>query len=134
MKLNLKDPDLVHWLAVPDRKQALEFTAQGWAIAEACTSLGEYENPQALIVRMLGQIISGFVDESVKKVGPDLAVEWQMSKDRLTATIAFEIEALNELSGICDMELSELQSAIQSSLELSLLKIYNQHKDKQQLH
>jgi hypothetical protein len=134
MNLNLTDPDLVHWLPVPDRKQALEFTAQGWALAEACALLGEYESPQALIVRMLGQIISGFVDGSAKKAGPDLAVEWQMPKDRLTATVAFEIDALKELSGICDMELGELQSAIQSSLELSLLKIYNQHKDQQHLH
>ena len=134
MKLNLTDPDLVHWLALPGRKQALEFTAQGWALAEACALLGEYENPQALIVQMLGQIISGIVDESAKKAGPDLAVEWQMAKDRLTATVAFKIDALKELCGICDMELGELQSAIQSSLELSLLEIYNQQKGNQQLH
>ena len=132
--MNLTDPDLVHWLALPERKQALEFTAEGWALAEGCALLGDYEKPQELIAQLLGQIINGFVGESARRAGPDLAVEWQVSEDRLTAVVAFDIDALREVSGICDMELGEFQSAIQSSLELSLAEIYNQHKDKRQLH
>ena len=47
---------------------------------------------------------------------------------------AFQTAALKALSAICDMEVGELQSAVQSSLETELLDMYDQHKDKQQLH
>lgn len=130
--MNPNDPDLVHWRSLPERRQALEFTAQGWALAEACALLGEYEKPQALIVYMLSHIISGLVEEGANG-GPELNIEWQV-KDGLTATVAFQTDALKALSGVCNMEVGEMQSAIQASLELSLLETYDEHKDKQQLH
>jgi hypothetical protein len=43
-------------------------------------------------------------------------------------------DALKAVAGVLTMELGELQSAIQSSLELALLELYNKHKDKQLLH
>lgn len=128
------DPDLVHWLALPGRKQALEFTAQGWALVEVCAVLAEYPQPQDLIVHMLGQLISGLVETDTKTSGGELRVEWRMPEDGLTGTAAFEIDALKAVAGVCDMDLGELQTAIQSSLELSLLKLYNEHNDKQRLH
>lgn len=57
-----------------------------------------------------------------------------MPDDGLTATVAFQTDALKALSAVCDMEIGELQSAIQASLEVALLEMYNEHKDKQQLH
>jgi hypothetical protein len=130
--MNPVEPDLVHWRALPERKQALEFTAQGWALAEACTLIGEYEKPQALVVFMLSQIISGLVEGDPKN-GPELNVDWQV-KEGLTASIAFHTDALKALATVCDMEIGELQSAVQSSLELALLEMYDEHKGKQQLH
>jgi hypothetical protein len=40
------DIDLVHWHWMPDRQQALQFTAQGWALVEALAQFGEYLRPQ----------------------------------------------------------------------------------------
>ena len=128
------DPDLVHWLALPERKQALEFTAQGWALVEVCAVLAEYPKPQDLIVHMLGQLINAFIDTDTKTPGGELRVEWRMPEDGLTATAAFETDALKAVAGVCDMDLGELQTAIQSSLELALLKLYEEHDDKQRLH
>lgn len=130
--MNPNDPELLHWRALPERRQALEFTAQGWALAEACAMAGEFDRPQTLIVHMLGEIIGNLIEEDADK-GPSLDVEWQLNHG-LTATVAFRTDALKALSGVCRMEIGEMQSAIQSSLELALLDIYDEHKDKQQLH
>jgi len=126
------DTDLIHWHMLPEHRQALEFTAQGWALVEVCALAGEFPLPQALVVSMLSEIISDFVEEDAKS-GPELNVEWQMS-DELTASIAFQTDALKALAVVCDMEIGELQNAIQSSFELALLDRYNKHKPKQQLH
>jgi hypothetical protein len=83
------DPDLLHWKSQRDGKQALVFTAQGWAMAEVCAALGEVRRPQDLIARMLGEIINAFVDIGSKS-GGELQAEWTMPEDRLTATVAFE--------------------------------------------
>ena len=128
------DPDLVHWTATAERKQALEFTAQGWAIVEVCAVIGEFDGPRELIGHMLGQIIEGFVDDKSAKFGGQLQAEWRVPADGLTAVVAFSTDALKALAGVVDMDLGELQSALQSSLELVLLEFYNEHKDKQQLH
>jgi hypothetical protein len=128
------DPDLVHWTAAAEHKQALEFTAQGWAIVEVCAVLGEFERPRDLIGHMLGQIINGFVGDKSAKSGGELQAEWRIPEDGLTATVAFATDALKEVAGVLDMALGEFQSAVQSSLELALLEFYNKHKDKQQLH
>jgi hypothetical protein len=130
--MNPLDLDLVHWRSLPERKQALEFTAQGWALAEAC-ALHYKRKPQAFVVHMLGEIISGIVDDT-RQSGPELNIEWQRPTDGLTASIAFQTRPLTELAGICDMELGELQSAIQNSFEGFLLELYNQFSNKQRLH
>lgn len=128
----MTDPELVHWRPLPERRQALEFTAQGWALAEACALLSAYEQPQMLIIDMLSQIINDLIEEDAK-TGAKLSVEWQV-EDGLTASVAFQTDALRALSGVCNMQVGEMQSAIQSSLELSLLDTYNEHKENQQLH
>jgi hypothetical protein len=134
MATKATDPDLVHWRSLPEGKQALEFTAQGWAIVEVCAALGEFQRPQDLIAHMLGQIINGFVETDTKSTGGELQAEWSMQEDGLTATVAFGTDALKAVSGVLDMDLGELQSALQASLELSLLELYNEHSDKQRLH
>jgi hypothetical protein len=128
------DPDLVRWTALPEHKQALAFTAQGWAIVEVCAALGEFQKPQELIGRMLGQIINGFLEHDTNASGGELQVSWSMPGNGLTATVAFETGALKGVAAACDMEVGELQSAIQSSLELSLLELYKEHNDAQRLH
>jgi hypothetical protein len=45
------DVDLVHWHRMPDRQQALQFSAQGWALFEALAQFGEYVKPQHLVGR-----------------------------------------------------------------------------------
>jgi hypothetical protein len=134
MSTKSTDPDLVDWLALPERKQALGFTAQGWAVVEVCAVLTEYPKPQDLVVHMLGQLINEFVEIDTKTPGGELRVDWRMPEDGLTATAAFETDALKVVAGVCDMDLGELQTAIQSSLELALLKLYDEHNDKQRLH
>jgi hypothetical protein len=134
MPTRTADPDLLHWVTLAERTQALRFTAQGWALAEACALLGEYGKPQEMIVEMLGAIINGFVEEGTKSARGELQAEWRLPENGLTATVAFGTDALKAVSGVCDMDLSELQSAIQSSVELTLLDLYNKHKDKRQLH
>jgi hypothetical protein len=128
------DPGLVRWTALPEGKQALAFTAQGWAIVEVCAVLGEFRKPQELIGRMLGQIINGFVEHDTNASGGELQVSWRMPENGLKATVAFEMGALKGVAAACDMEVGELQSAIQSSLELSLLELYKEHNDAQRLH
>jgi hypothetical protein len=83
---------------------------------------------------MLGQIINGFVEHDTNRSGGELQVAWSMPANGLTATVSFETEALKGVAAACDMELGELQSAIQSSLELSLLELYKEHNDAQRLH
>jgi hypothetical protein len=134
MSTETADPGLVHWTSLPGRKQALEFSARGWAIAEVCAALGDFPTPQDLIGQMLGRIINGFIESGASPLGGELQVSWQIPEGGLTATAAFEIDALEAVAGVFDMELGELQSAIQSSLELSLLELYNEHNDKLRLH
>lgn len=126
-------PELMHWRSVAGRKQALAFTAEGWALAEACALLSKHGQPQTFLLSTLGRIIGDFVRGDVKD-GPELTVEWESPDHGLTATMTFQTAALKALSAICDMEVGELQSAVQSSLETELLDMYDQHKDKQQLH
>jgi hypothetical protein len=128
------DPGLVRWTSLPEHKQALAFTAQGWAMVEVCAVIGEFQKPQQLIGQMLGQIINGFVEHDTNRSGGELQVSWRMPENGLTATVSFETEALKGVAAACDMELGELQSAIQSSLELSLLELYKEHNDAQRLH
>ncbi|MPZ46545.1 MAG: hypothetical protein GEV05_24785 [Betaproteobacteria bacterium] len=124
----------MHWLPLPERKQALEFTAHGWAVVEVCAGIAEYRKPQDLIVHMLGQIINGFIERDIKTSGGELRVEWRVPEDGLTGTATFAIDALKVAAAACDMDLGELQTAIQSSLELSLLKLYDEHNDRKKLH
>ena len=133
MATQAADPDLAHWRSQPEGRQALEFTAQGWAMVEVCAALGEFRRPQDLIAQMLGQIINGFVDPGTKSLGGELQAEWSMQEDGLTATVAFGTDALKAVAGVVDMEFGELQSAIQSALELMLLELYNKSNDKRRL-
>lgn len=115
------------------RKQALEFTPHGWAMAEACTRLGDYEMPHALIVSMLGKIIARLVEED-SSGRSELDVEWHIARDGLSAAVAFQADALKGLSGDCGMEPGELQSAIQATVEMLLLEMYETYKASKPLH
>lgn len=124
--------EFLRWRPLPDRRQALEFTEQGWALAEACAQLSEYGRPQALIVFLLGRVLGELVERDLGS-GSQVGIEWH-EKDRVSAGISFQIDALKALAGACDMEVGELQNALLSSLELALLDMYGEHKDSQQLH
>jgi hypothetical protein len=128
------DSDLVHWRTLPERKQALDFSEHGWALTEACALLGDFRQPEDMIALMLNEIINGFVEEGTKEPGPALQIHWQMPEDGLTATVTFQTDALKAAAAICGMELGELQSALQSSLEQSLLEFYDEHNNKRLLH
>jgi hypothetical protein len=78
-------------------------------------------------------IVNGFADADSKSSGGELRAEWSLKEDRLSATVAFGGDALEAVAGVVGMDLGELQSAIQSSLELALLELYNEHTDKQRL-
>jgi len=127
------DAELLRWLTLPEKKLALQFTAHGWAIVEACAMVGDYAKPQSLVVKILGNIINNLVEEEAP-MAKELEVHWLVPADRLTATVAFETDALKMVSAVCDMELGELQSSIQGGLELSLLEFYAKHGHKQRLH
>jgi hypothetical protein len=131
--MNHQDPDLVHWRSMRGRKQALEFTPHGWALAEACTQLGDYEMPHALIVSMLGKIIARLVEDDAS-YRSHIDVEWHIAGDGLSAAVAFQADALRGLSGVCGMAPGELQSAIQATVEMLLLEMYETYKASQPLH
>lgn len=124
--------EFLRWRPLPERRQALEFSEQGWALAEACAQLSEYGRPQALIVSLLGRVLGELVERDLGG-GSEVGIEWH-ERDRGTAGISFKTDALKALAVACDMEVGELQSALLSSLELALLDMYGEHKDRQQLH
>jgi hypothetical protein len=128
------DIDLVHWHWMPDRQQALQFTAQGWALVEALAQFGEYLRPQHLVAHMLGQVINAMVDEDRNARPKSLEAQWRIQDSGLTASVTFEVDALKTVAETCDMELGELQIAIQASVEMSLLKLYAEHSGTQRLH
>jgi hypothetical protein len=132
--LDAVDADLVRWQRQPDRKQALQFTAQGWALVEALAQFGDYGQPQHLAADILGQVLDALVDEDSQSRPGSLQVQWRLHDQGLTASVAFEVDALKTVAATCDMELGELQVAIQASTELSLLKLYAEQSAKQRLH
>jgi hypothetical protein len=128
------DLDLVHWHWMPDRQQALQFTAQGWALVEALAQFGAYVKPQHVVAHMLGQVINAMVDQD-RNTGPrSLQAQWRLQGHGLTASVTFAVDELKTVAETCDMELGELQIAIQASVEMSLLKLYAEHSGKQRLH
>jgi hypothetical protein len=126
--------DLVHWHRLPDRQQALHFTAQGWALVEALAQFGEYVQPQDLVAHMLGQVINAMVDDERGSGPQSLQVQWRIKDCGLTASVTFELDALKTVAATCDMGLGELQIAIQASVEVSLLELYAEHSGGQRLH
>jgi len=128
------DVDLVHWHRMPDRQQALQFTAQGWALVEALAQFGEYVKPQHLVAHMLGQVINAMVAEDQNTGPQSLQAEWRIQDCGLSASVTFEVDALKTVAETCAMELGELQIAIQASVEMSLLTLYAEHSGKQRLH
>ena len=128
------DVDLVHWHRMPDRQQALQFTAQGWALVEALAQLGEYVKPQHLVAHMLGQVINAMVEEDQNTGRRSLQAQWRIQHRGLTASVTFELDALKTVAETCAMEVGELQIAIQASVEMSLLTLYAEHSRKERLH
>jgi hypothetical protein len=133
MENQAPDYHLVHWLHLPEQRLALEFTDQGWALVEACAYLGDINDPQDLVVFMLGRIINSCLDD-VPESTPELPVQWQRPGDSAVATISFPADALEAVSGVCRLTLKELKSAIQESVEQSLLQVYSHHSTHRKLH
>ena len=123
--------ELSCWLAYTDQRPVLAFTEQGWALAEACAHMTEFEKPQALVVFVLIKIINEFVEDASAS-GPDLPIDWTIAEDASSARLAFPLTALQGVAGVCGMTLDEFQTTIQSSMEEALLHIYE--SDKSWLH
>jgi len=128
------DVDLVHWQRMPDREQALQFTPQGWALAEALAQFGAYQEPRHFIAHMLGEIINAVVDEDRSPDHASLRAECRIQTHGLTASVTFEMEMLESVAQTCGMELGELQIAIQASAQVALLRLYAEHSRRRRLH
>jgi hypothetical protein len=74
------------------------------------------------------------VDEDRNARPKSLEAQWRIQDSGLTASVTFEVDALKTVAETCDMELGELQIAIQASVEMSLLKLYAEHSGTQRLH
>lgn len=132
MQIDASYHGLAHWLTLPDGRIGLEFTEEGWALAEGCAMFGEFDSPKGLVVFMMGQIINQMVDHPIPS--KPLPLYWQPPQAPETALVAFDTDVLNEVAGSCDVPLPQFQATVQCCMEFGLLQMYQQRPDNRRLH
>ena len=125
------DFEIGQWRSLSDGRIGLEFSAQGWAMVEVCALLGEFPRPQDLIQHMLEEIFRNVDQSSTRLVA---TLQWRAPPDSGTALLVLPPGVLEEISKESEMDVGELQTLIQSSIEMSLVHIYKEHGSKQRLH